>query len=302
MSVNYFELGASLYSPATRTDLLTIFNNFRMTSKSIVICTEDAVSLSDLPLALTNLSKALSEFDAKIANNTIRLVRPRNPEVLGEILKMKGIENIDGFVLPKATIESLSLYREKLKQYKGNHRFSLMPTLETKEAISPDSLSKIREELDLFKSDISCLRIGGNDLMNILGIKRMPGNTIYETPVRNIIDNIILQFRPYGYEISGVVFDYIDDRTTLCRELEQDLNYGFFAKTAIHPEQAPLIENAFREYLELNEEKALGVMKATRAVYQEDGQMMELTCHAKWAQRTALLSQGMNKSIAAQSC
>lgn len=295
MSVNYFDLGASLYTPANNKKLEATLTSGIGEARSMVICTEDAISETELPSALLNLESALSNFDNS-NERVIRLIRPRNPVVFAQILKMKGIDKIDGFVLPKATPKSLIDYRRALKKYKGQNRFSLMPTLETMEVLSPEGLKAIRLTLDTFKEDIACVRIGGNDLMNLLGIKRMSGLTIYETPIRNIIDNIIIQFRPYGYELSAPVFDYIDDRTTLKRELQQDLNYGFFAKTAIHPTQVPVIDSVFREYIETNADKALGVIgEFDRAVYQEGGQMMEITCHGNWAKRTHAFSQAMKE-------
>lgn len=300
MTVNYFELGASLYTPAHHKGLLRSLNNGIGGARSLVVCTEDAVSEAELPEALKNLEKVLRGFNPSSNSNVTRLVRPRNPEIFAKLLKMEGIEKVDGFVLPKATPESLVSYRQALKFYSGKKRFALMPTLETADVLSAEGLKAIRHTLDAFKDDIACVRIGGNDLMNLLGIKRMPGLTIYETPIRAIIDNIIVQFRPYGYELSAPVFDYIDDRSTLAREMAQDLNYGFFAKTAIHPSQVQVIDTVFREYLENNADKARGVIQESdRAVYQEDGQMMEITCHGNWAKRTHAFSEAMKDYDAA---
>jgi citrate lyase beta subunit len=293
--INYFELGASLYTPADHKDLLISLTLGIADAKSIVICTEDAVSENQLEHALKNLSACLSKFHVNHETNFIRLIRPRNPEILDRILKMDGIEKIDGFVLPKATSESLLEYRKVFKKNASNKRFSLLPTLETKEALSNQGLQSIRQTMDSFKDDIVCIRIGGNDLMNILGIKRMPGLTIYETPVRNVIDNIIIEFRTHGYEISAPVFDYIDDRITLEKELRQDINYGFFAKTAIHPSQISIIELFFKEYL--SEYSAIAeslVTETSRAVYKSEGQMMEVTCHMNWAKRTVAFTKAMN--------
>jgi citrate lyase beta subunit len=296
MTVNYFELGASLYTPADHNQLLKSLTYGIGEAKSIVVCTEDAVSESKLPEALANLEQKLAKFKASPTKTLTRLVRPRNPAVFAQLLAMDGIEKIDGFILPKATPASLNAYRKALKEYKGKKRFALMPTLETSDVLNQEGLRAIRVTLDSFKDDIACVRIGGNDLMNLLGIKRMPGLTIYETPIRNIIDNIIVEFRPYGYELSAPVFDYIDDRSTLAREMLQDLSYGFFAKTAIHPTQVPVIEQAFFEYIENNAEKARRVIdESDRAVYQEDGQMMEVTCHGNWARRTHAFSEAMKQ-------
>jgi citrate lyase beta subunit len=207
-------------------------------------------------------------------------------------------ELIDGFVLPKVSVQTMSEYMDVLNEHDAAHYY-LLPTLETIDAFSDSELTRIRQVMDVVKDRVLCLRIGGNDLMGLMGIKRMPGLTIYDTPVRNIIDKILLAFRPYGYELSSPVFDYIDDRVTLQNELIQDINYGFFAKTAIHPSQVGLIDNAYREYLELNSELADELINRNKsAVYQRDGQMLEATCHYNWAKRTLLLKANIPKQAA----
>lgn len=292
----YFKIGASLYTPATHKSLLKSLENGIAGERSMIVCTEDAVSHEDLPMALDALKIALAKFEPSKKYRGCRFIRPRNPDIFSEIINMEGIEKIDGFVLPKANVDSLDKYIEVLKSYKEKmfdlgrpaKLFMLMPTLETPEVMTRTGLEEIRLKLEEIKSQIVCLRLGGNDLMGILGIKRMPGLTIYETPIRSIIDMIVTEFRPHGFEISAPVFDYIDDRSTLYREMEQDLNYGFFAKTAIHPSQIPVMDSAYREYLDNNSQKAASLLSNEKAVYQNDGQMMEKTCHFNWAMRTVI--------------
>lgn len=291
--VNYFKLGASLYTPANHHNLAVSLTMGIDDAQSIVVCTEDAVSEVELESALINLERNLKTFTSA-NDDLIRIIRPRNPTVFDRILKMEGIEKIDAFVLPKATPETLVEYRNVLKANRTKKRFGLMPTLETKDALNLNGLQSIRQTMDVFADDIVCVRIGGNDIMNLLGIKRMPGLSIYETPVRHIIDCIVVEFRTHGYEISAPVFDYLDDRITLEKELAQDINYGFFAKTAIHPDQIPIITQAYNSYLETNSAIAEDLLsEKSRAVYQQGGQMMEVTCHSNWAKRTALFLDAM---------
>ena len=50
------ELGASLYLPATRLDLLEVVRGERLSEvRSVIFCTEDSVRLKDLPFAIENL-------------------------------------------------------------------------------------------------------------------------------------------------------------------------------------------------------------------------------------------------------
>ncbi|WP_045976587.1 HpcH/HpaI aldolase/citrate lyase family protein [Vibrio neptunius] len=286
----YFSLGATLYTPCTHDKLSQIMSN-GLGSKSMVFCTEDAVSDDQLKLSLDNLRNALLVLEDN--SKFKRFIRPRNALVLKEILGFDGIEKIDGFVLPKYDLTTLNEYHDVL--ISSSHPFKVMPTLESSEVMCPKNLVLIREQLNSIKDRIICLRIGGNDLFNILGIKRMPGQTIYDTPLRIIIEQLIITFRPHGYELSAPVFDFLEDRVTLEKELRMDLNFGFFGKTAIHPEQVTVIENFFHDYSSGYIKQAESILdQSSPAIYQMSGQMMETACHRNWAQRTKHLANSFN--------
>ncbi|MGI2918521.1 aldolase/citrate lyase family protein [Vibrio parahaemolyticus] len=289
MSNKYFQLGASLYTPATNKNLLKELDGLKSESKSMIVDTEDAVSEERLEEALENLEAALKRTVDKSKIKKLRFIRPRNSTVLKRILKMEGVEKIDGFVLPKCTIDSSIIYREILENC--GMSFGVMPTIESIEMTKTSKIEQLKAIFESFeKTEIICIRIGGNDLFNELGLKRHPKVTIYETPLRIIIEKIVLGFKTSGFEIASPVFDIIDDRITLQRELEYDMSYGFFAKTAIHPSQASIIEQHIGEYAKQNVSKAQGVITESNAVYIHDGQMMEKTCHINWSQRIVLLS------------
>lgn len=295
---NYFDLGASLYTPADSKHLTRVLTYGLSNARSVIICTEDAVHPKNLEKALDNLSEALKKAPVEI-KKVARFIRPRNPDVLRKILTMTGVEKIDGFVLPKINLQTLDEYEAIIRESGHEKKFLLMPTLETREVFDVSDLVRIRNRMCELRRTlpIVCIRIGANDILNLLGIKRMPGLTIYDTPVGQVIDHIVTVFRPYEFEISAPVFDYIDDRVTLSREVKKDLTYGFFAKTAIHPSQIDVIEMEFYQFLEANVEKASAVLsESERAVFQEDGQMMEITCHGNWARRTMALAQSMEVS------
>ena len=60
---NYLRLGASLYVPATRTDLTAVANGERLGAlRSVIFCTEDAVARDDVGIALDNLQQLLEEL------------------------------------------------------------------------------------------------------------------------------------------------------------------------------------------------------------------------------------------------
>ncbi|MFT6914110.1 MAG: citrate lyase beta subunit [Motiliproteus sp.] len=284
--ISYFQLGATLYTPCTHPRLSRVMQHGILGARSIVFCTEDAINDSELSSALENLKESLKSLSRD--RTLLRFIRPRNIEVLAEILAMEGIDKIDGFVIPKADSRSLPGFKRLLSGTDVN--FSVMPTLESVEVLDPTALPHIRKQLAGF-DNVLCLRIGGNDLMNLMGLKRLPGMTAYETPLRTIIDQLVIAFRPYGFELSAPVFDFIDDRSTLISEIKRDISYGLLNKTAIHPSQINIIQNEYVNYTEGHVEKARELLKDNvKAVFRLDGQMLERTCHSNWAKRTLLLA------------
>lgn len=277
---DYFSLGATLYTPATRPDLETIINGRKLTQlRSLVICTEDAVHDQDLHGALANLQRNLESLRP---SPMMRFIRPRSPEVLGRILDMPGIEGLDGLVLPKVNEENLARYAEQAAR---RSNLWLMPTLETEIAFDRRAMERLRERLEQLINPILCLRVGGNDLLNLLGLRRAPGGTLYDTPLRSVLNDIILVFRPSGYEIAAPVFDVMDNPLTLAQEVALDIHHGLLTKTAIHPVQIPVIEKAYQVNPEEQQLAKRILDPCTQAVFRHGGQMCEPITQRHWAER-----------------
>ncbi|SHN92001.1 Similar to citrate lyase beta subunit [Bathymodiolus heckerae thiotrophic gill symbiont] len=290
--VSYFDLGATLYTPCTHGKLSSLLQHSPSLTRSMVLCLEDSVREDELNLALNNLKVSLKDF--KPNTKVKRFIRPRNPLVLAEILSYDNIDKIDGFVLPKFDLNTIDLYKKVIDKQEHSH-FSYMPILETAQVFERSAMIKLRQLLKEWGGTITCLRIGGNDLMNILGIKRLKGMTTYDTPIRSVIDQLIIIFRPENFELSAPVFDIIEDLETLKKEVIIDLSYGFYAKTAIHPSQVDVIESVFSHFIEghsIQSERVLD--ENVSAVFKFNGQMMERTCHRGWATRTTQLAKRYN--------
>lgn len=81
-----WNLGASLYMPATRTDITdAIISNKISGLRSLIICLEDAVSEADIPQALENLQGILAALTAEKQragnqNWPLVFIRPRHPK------------------------------------------------------------------------------------------------------------------------------------------------------------------------------------------------------------------------------
>lgn len=284
--MNPIQLGASLYVPATRRDLVEIANGRKkFTLRSVIFCTEDSVSEEDLPYALDRLSESLPDFQA---NHQLRFIRVRNPDVFQKILTMDGIEAVDGFVLPKVEVDVLEDYLGCLPR---DHSFHWMMTLETAQVFELDRLVALRERLMAIRNQVLTLRIGGNDLLNLLSLRRMPGRLIYETPLCHTIAQLVTLFRSRGFNLTSPVYDYIHDEETLVRETRMDLEYGLFGKTAIHPSQVEVIERCYRVVpQDLAMAEAI-LSESAPAVFRVNNAMCEPATHRQWAERIVLRAE-----------
>ncbi|WP_245557522.1 HpcH/HpaI aldolase/citrate lyase family protein [Deinococcus peraridilitoris] len=276
------QLGASLYVPADRSDLAEIGNGRKITqARSVILCTEDAVREEHLPRALANLELALLEFAPRQGGRPLRFVRPRNPGVLAQILRLSGVFNLDGFVLPKVTADNAPEYFRLL----DGTPFTSMVTVETREAFSNSEMEKLRDVILEHRADVLSIRVGGNDLLNILGMRRTRGVTAYETPLRAVIDRLVSVFRPFGMNVSAPVYDFTQDFETLRREVREDLLHGTFGKTAIHPDQIPVIEAAYAVSLSDVEAAEAILSPDARAVFRMGDMMCEPATHRHWARQ-----------------
>jgi citrate lyase beta subunit len=283
---HYLALGATLYMPATRMDLTEILSLEKLPGlRSVVVCTEDAIHEHELPAALANLEWTL---DRLLPCPILRFIRPRNVAVLTQLVRMPGIETIDGIVLPKVTPQNLPAFAEAASRVPS---LQLMPTIETEVAFDRRRLVALCDALQQAVNPILCLRIGGSDLLSLLGLKRPKGLTLYDTPLRNVVNDIILTFRPAGYDISAPVFEHVDSPATLEREVELDIVHGLLAKTAIHPTQIAVIERAYRVSRQDREMAERILDPGAQAVFQHQGQLCEPATHRRWAERLLLRSE-----------
>lgn len=280
-------LGASMYAPTTLCSdkLRDIADGIKYPNlRSVIFCTEDAVREDQLATALRNTKHALKKMSADRSNGPLRFIRARTHVVLGKLLQMPGIEKIDGFVFPKITRANLPYY---MAAFADSDRFLIMPTLETKEVFDAKEMAELRramEKDERIKNRLLCLRIGGNDLLNCLGVRRNPKRTIYETPVGELIRRLAGEFIPNGFGLTAPVCEVFgEDTSVLDEECELDLDQGLFGKTAIHPEQIDVIEKHFRvDVNDLKQAEAI-LDKDAPAVFKMGGRMCEPTTHTTWA-------------------
>ena len=275
-------LGATLYVPAIRNDLLDVALGRRIPRlRSAVLDLEDSVREVDCPRAIENVAELLDVLRTSSgqAAPPWLFVRPRHPDMLATLMALPGIEQIAGFVLPKATADNMPDYISLL----GGTNHLLMPTVETREAFDRVEMYRLREQLLAIRERILVVRIGGNDLLQILGCRRSTRRTAYDGPLGKIIGDLISIFLPWGFSMSAPVVESYDDKDLIASEIERDLEHGLLTKSAIHPAQIDMIHEAYRvSEVDLATARMI-VADEAPAVFARGGVMSEPATHKAWA-------------------
>ena len=294
-----YQLGASLYMPATRQDIWQVIKRDKLpTINSIIICLEDAVSHSDVDLALERLQSLLDTWamhvdtihnpsrktDLKTQHPTRPLVfiRPRNPMMLQQLADYAHIELIDGFVMPKVDMYSLSNWRMACQNLSTDQL--LMPTLETAALFNPHHNQELAIGFkEAFSQPILALRIGGNDLFAALRLRRPKHSIVYDTPIGTLAYQLLGCFVPHGFYLTAPVFEYLDQPTLFMQELTRDVSLGLVGKTVIHPSQIALVQQAYCVPLSILDEAQAILHSEAKAVFKYNNTMLEPATHRAWA-------------------
>lgn len=273
------EIGSPLYVPAVRKDLKQICSGERFPFlQSVILCLEDAIHKHDLPDALSNISALISSTDKLKCKIFVRVA---NPDVLSTVCSYEGAEQLCGFVLPKINATNFTEYTSAIPP---QSRYALMPTLETRDVFSSDQMRRLRDTLITSHHDILCLRIGGNDLLNCLGVRRAANKTIYQTPLSATIYRLLAEYHPFGFLLSAPVYDNLTDALTLRAEAALDSENGLLCKAAVHPSQVKEIELQYR-VTQTDVEIAERILEPDApAVFGCQGQMCEPSTQSRWAQ------------------
>ncbi|AOM41391.1 HpcH/HpaI aldolase/citrate lyase family protein [Xenorhabdus hominickii] len=288
-----YQLGATLYMPATRQDIAEIVLHNKISGlRSLVICLEDAVNEQDIPVAIENLKHALqvlAESDTASAEmffsdskhpRPLIFIRPRDVMMGRYLVANVNLSAVDGLVLPKFTHASVSDWWDII----SSTHLCIMPTLETGEVFDVQQMNQLADTLKNHpcKERIIALRIGGNDLMNVISLRRSRTFTLYDGPMGYVIKMLIAVFAARGFSLTAPVCEHIDDLKLLEKELELDITHGLVGKTAIHPRQIKCIQRAFmvsaHDYAD-----ALNILNASQAVFKSQGAMCEPATHQHWA-------------------
>lgn len=280
-----YALGATLYMPATRSDLLSVVCGKKIPQlRSLVVCLEDAVAEQDVEFALNNLQRLLLDLSQieRYKDAPLVFVRPRHLNMAKQLVNWPLMSLIDGLVLPKFSLHDVAVWHHVLQ---GSHLW-VMPTLETKEVFDASAMAELAEALQKDLSDrVLVLRIGGNDLLNCLGLRRSKNYTLYQSPVGYVISMLSGVMGAAGFSLTAPVCELLQQPELLRQELVLDIEHGLVGKTAIHPSQIAIIHRALQVSSEDYQAASLILQQNAPAVFQHNGAMCEPATHQRWAKR-----------------
>lgn len=242
-------LGATLYSPGTRSDLASDITKLGARGVlSMVICLEDSIPDSEVAAAEENLALTLEQLYRRRAETPggqplpMLFVRPRSPEQMLALARRAGaaMRLLSGFAVPKFENENggAQRYFEALAQvrqlvldapesapgFATDHRFWLMPILESPAIIHRETrtqaLARVVEVIGAHRQDVLAVRIGATDFSSAFGLRRTRDLTIYDVQVvASVISDIVNMLgRPEdALVISGPVWEHFDNNERLLR-------------------------------------------------------------------------------------
>jgi len=213
-------LGATLYLPATRPDLIgDLIGAREQGTVSSVVCLEDSIADADVPHALDHVVDELARLDARVDEAPLVFVRVRTAAQVQEIAERLGAraDALAGFVLPKFSGSTGGEWLEQVRA--GGRRLGrplwAMPVVETAEVVHLESrtsaLLGIERTLAAYPDITLAVRIGATDLAGVYGLRRPRELTVYD--LRIVADAItdianVLGRPESGGVVTGAVWEY----------------------------------------------------------------------------------------------
>jgi len=267
--INYIELGATLFIPATHKNLeAVVCDNKYPELRSVLIDTEDGIKNESLEIAFKAIEKLLKIYEKK---KLLVFIRPRDIEVLIEILKLKNVNKIDGFILPKFSLSNAEDYFNLLK----NSNFLIMPSIEGEELFHQNSLYELRDILLKNRKNILLVRFGLEDMLRQLKMKRTCEDSVFDFSATSyVLGSFIAIFKSAGFAISGGVYPCFKDDEGFIKDVKRDLKEGLFSKTIIHPRQIKLTNELYKITKEELRE-AVEISNRSEALFNQNDKMAE---------------------------
>jgi citrate lyase beta subunit len=225
-------LGATLYVPATRPDLVAAVRKRAAEGVcSMVIDLEDAVADHQVDDAMSNAIASLDTLAGTDAADLLLFVRVRTADAIRSIAERltTGVGALTGFVIPKFNSETGGKFLQEIasaSELLGKHIYA-MPVLESPELVHRETRDHELREIALLLAEhrdrVLAVRIGATDMCGTFGIRRDRDLTIYD--VRVVADviagivNYLGRSDGTGFVITGPVWEYFADHERMFRPM-----------------------------------------------------------------------------------
>lgn len=261
-TLQHYNVGALLYTPATNKKIINSLKKEAFAKPfSLAFCLEDTIHDDFVEIAEEQLIDTLNSIQREKALSDFFMpnifVRIRSPKQLSEIYaRLEPFSDIlTGFIFPKISTQNVDEYVRIVLEVNENSdkKFFIMPIIEDSSIVYLDkrteTLCSLKESLSKIEEYILNIRVGGNDLCNVFGIRRKSDETIYDIlPIASVLSDIVTVFGK-DYVISAPVWEYYDGENWdkgLQNEIKRDILCGFTGKTVIHPKQIEIVNNSYK--------------------------------------------------------
>ncbi|MET9494585.1 HpcH/HpaI aldolase/citrate lyase family protein [Streptomyces sp. NPDC006552] len=267
-------LGATLYSPATRTRLADdVRKQAGRGVVSMVLCLEDSIDDSEVGGAEENLVRQFADLAAHGGEVPLLFVRVREPEQITDLVHRLGtsVALLSGFVLPKFTEERGVPFLEALTaaEAASGRRLFAMPVLESPELLHletrAETLAGISRTVDKYRDRVLALRLGVTDFCSAYGLRRPPDMTAYDVQiVASVIGdvvNLLGRADGSGFTVTGPVWEYFRHQE---RMFKPQLRRSPFLEEGAEPLREALIQHDLDGLLrEIELDRANGLLGKT---------------------------------------
>lgn len=308
----YYSVGPLLYCPANhKTIAQSIIRQKFGTSFSLALCLEDTIKDQYVTEAEHCLAASIRQIHQAMEHASFFLpkifIRVRYPKQIPHMLELLGESQLllSGFIIPKFSLENADAYIQQMTAVNA-HAFRplyLMPIYESASLTDlrrrPDILYTLRDKLAAVEALVLNIRVGGNDLCHLYSFRRHENESIHNIrPIADLFSDILAVYG-MDYVVSGPVWEYYSGsgwKEGLFKEIEDDRLCGFTGKTVIHPNQIPVVNQAYRvtqkdyddAYSILHWDEASACAVSANPARER---MNEQKTHTNWAQKTLYLAE-----------
>lgn len=302
-----YRVGPLMYYPAARplsgTELVQRFGNNRA---SIAFYLEDETQRSVLAGAEANLRGALSDLRTRTrpSERPLLFAAIRGADHLRSIREYLGIDErvLTGYILAGLDSTNVDQYVADIASWGSDVPLRIMPVLGSTAVANAagraEELTGIKRGLDQIRSRVINIRIDGENLCGLFGLRRSVRQTIYDiTVIRDILSDILNVFSR-EYVVAAPEWEYFGADPSgawaegLRRELELDRLNGFVGKTVAHPTQIPVVCESMR-VPQADYEDALRILLRNNnvpEVSKSGSGKSGVESYSPWAKRTIILA------------